>query len=162
MNTQEAIDRFLKSCNERGLSPATAQRYYYCLRHLPEEIPELPTTTNKIETYLRARGETPSKRGSVFRALQAFFTWLEKQDGTPSPVLPKGPVGRPPRKAQLMHTLIDREKEQGDVLNTKSLQGGSVIEVHLFIHNRGRGAVYHAARAPGRVRLQRRKVLKRI
>ena len=123
MITQEAVDRFLKSCQDRGLSPSTIQAYNYRLRHLPLEIPELPTTTSKIEAYLRARGETPSKRGKVFDVLQGFFTYLEKQDGTPSPVPPKGPMGRPPKKHRVIHDLLTSDRDE--IRPSKLRQGGS-------------------------------------
>jgi site-specific recombinase XerD len=96
MKTQELLTQFLKDCEERGLTPNTRRTYWTFLRHFVDEHPELPTDTRIIEAFLKKRKETPGRRGTVFKKLQAFYSYLVKAGILEkSPVPPKGLVGRP-------------------------------------------------------------------
>ncbi|GAJ09910.1 unnamed protein product, partial [marine sediment metagenome] len=95
METKEALTRFIKKCEERGLSPETRRTYLSYLRHFADEHPELPTDTPSIEAFLKKRKETPAHRGPVFKKLQAFYSYLEQFEGISSPVPASGPMGRP-------------------------------------------------------------------
>lgn len=97
MNTREALQRFLKKCEESGKSPSTRRNYHGYLRHFADEYPELPLDTRIIEAYLKKRKETPAHRGMHFKCLQALYSYLEKHEGVKSPVPPRGPMGRPPK-----------------------------------------------------------------
>lgn len=95
MKTADAVDRFLKKCQERGLSPETTRTYYGYLRHFATDHDIIPTDTNTIEQFLKKRKETPAHRGKWFAILQAFYSYLEQFEEIKSPVPPKGKVGRP-------------------------------------------------------------------
>jgi len=95
METAEALTRFLKKGEERGLALATRRKYHYYLRHFQREHPQLPQDTHTIEEFLRKRKETPAHRGDMFKCIQAFYAYLEEYEGIKSPVPPKGKVGRP-------------------------------------------------------------------
>ena len=95
MKTAEALTRFLKKCEERGLAPETRRTYHGYLRHFAEEYPDLPTDTKTIEQFLKKRKETPARRGSWYKKLQAFYAYLEQFEEVPSPIPAKGKVGRP-------------------------------------------------------------------
>lgn len=97
MKTADAARRFLEKCRERGLSEETVKTYFARLRHFATAHPELPLGTNKIEAYLKQRGETPARRGKAFNVLQAFYSYLEQFEDIPSPVPARGQRGRPRR-----------------------------------------------------------------
>ncbi|MBA7562314.1 Tyrosine recombinase XerC [subsurface metagenome] len=127
MKTQEALTRFLKKCEERGLAPETRRTYYSFLRHFADEHPELPTETKIIEAYLKKRKETPAHRGTVFKKLQAFYSYLEQFEGIKSPVPPRGPMGRP-RKVKLVTNPASPEPYDFSTLQLKKVvQGGSSV-----------------------------------
>lgn len=122
MNTQEALTRFLKDCEERGLAPNTRRTYWTYLRHFVDEHPELPTDTDTINNFLKKRKETPGRRGDVFKKLQAFYAYLELAGiMEKSPVPPRGPMGRP-RKSNPVTTLASASA----LAKQKSSLGGSV------------------------------------
>lgn len=95
MNTGDLLQDYLKDAEARGISKSSRQTFWYRLRHFAGAYPELPTSTPIIESFLRARDETPSKRGPIYKCLQAFYSWIEKTHGVKSPVPSKGKVGRP-------------------------------------------------------------------
>ncbi len=95
MNTPDLLQAYLKDAEERGISQSSRQTFWYRLRHFAEAFPELPTSPKVIETFLGARGETPTKRGNIHKELQAFYSYIEKKHGIKSPVPSKGKVGRP-------------------------------------------------------------------
>ncbi|MBA7608641.1 Tyrosine recombinase XerC [subsurface metagenome] len=103
METKEALTRFLKNCEERGLSPETRRMYYGYLRHFAGDHPELPTDTETINLFLKKRKETSGHRGKWFKQLQAFYSYLEGAGIVEkSPVPPRGPMGRP-RKVKVVN-----------------------------------------------------------
>lgn len=122
MKTQEALTRFLKKCEERGLAAETRRKYQSYLRHFVDEHPELPTDPKIIEAFLKKRKETPAHRGPVFKQLQAFYSYLEQFEGIKSPVPPRGPMGRP-RKVKLVTNPYDPSTLQ----LKKVVQGGSSV-----------------------------------
>ena len=146
MKTKEALTRFLKKCEERGLALATRRKYHSFLRHFVDEYPELPTDTRTIELFLKKRKETPSKRGDWFKVLQGFYSYLEEFEEIKSPVPPKGKVGRP-RKVKLVLTPDTTQiGEESTMSQDKISSGGlSVLTstsistaeaVKAFIHSR--------------------------
>ena len=132
MKTAEALTRFIKKCEERGLSPNTRRTYYGYLRHFAEENPELPTDTKIIEQYLKKRKETPAHRGDVFKCVQTFYSYLEQFEGIKSPVPPRGPMGRP-RKAKAVTILASAPSA---LANPKTSVGGVLrINLHIYLHS---------------------------
>jgi len=142
MKTEEALTRFLKKCEERGIADNTRRTYLGYLRHFVEEYPELPTDTLSIEAYLKKRKETPGHRGPVFKKLQAFYSYLEEFEGIKSPVPPRGPMGRP-RKVKMVikpgpglvvenSTMPDEKVVKGGYLSTN--QDCLRIDLHIYLH----------------------------
>jgi integrase/recombinase XerD len=103
MGTEEAIQHYLKWCEDQGKSKNTIRQYAGRLRLFAQECPDLPLHTPTIELYLRRRKETPGHRGMHFKVLQAFYKYLEDVEGITSPVPPKGQVGRPTKAGRLIH-----------------------------------------------------------
>jgi len=127
MKTQEALTRFLKKCEERGLSPETRRTYASHLRHFVDEHPELPTDTKIIEAYLKKRKETPAHRGTVFKKLQAFYSYLEQFEEIKSPVPPRGPMGRPRKVKLVTNPAAEQIGELSTLKNEKVVQGGHSV-----------------------------------
>ncbi|MBA7624690.1 Tyrosine recombinase XerC [subsurface metagenome] len=129
MDTKEALTRFLKNCEERGLSPDTRRVYHTYLRHFADEYPDLPTDTKIIELFLKKRKETPAHRGPVFQKLQAFYTYL-KAAGIidKSPVPPKGPMGRPPKFKKVVENPGTGQLEIATSLYPEKVgKGGTIV-----------------------------------
>lgn len=146
MLTKDAIDTFLHSCQDRGLSNETTRTYSSRLKYFAIEYPELPTTTNKVETFLRKRGETPSKRGKVFDVLKAFYSHVEQQHGIPSPVPSKGPVGRPPKRVPRSVQQMCTTDTGRDRINEKLLQGGALPSESISLSTIDAVAMFVTAR----------------
>ena len=126
--TEEFLTQFLKKCEELGKTQRTRQNYYGYLRHFAGEHPELPLETFTIEAYLKKRKETPAHRGMHFKCLQAFYSYLEKYHGIKSPVPPRGPMGRPPkRKLVNIDPVISLEEE-------KVVRGGQSVSTSISIY----------------------------
>ncbi len=143
MKTSEALTRFLKNCEEKGLSLGTRSFYHAYLKHIEGEYPELPTDTNTIEQYLKKRNETPAHRGPCFRSIQALYSYLEQNEGIKSPVPPKGPMGRPRKKLLIEHpdtfppggdnTLEMQKVVKGgqDASSSTSISTADVVEKYI-------------------------------
>ena len=140
MKTKDAIDRFLKNCQERGLSSSTVAGYQHYLRHFAAEYQELPVLARPINDYLRKRGETPAHRGEVFKRLQAFYSYLEREDNISSPVPPKGQVGRPRKhfaKGQVPQPQPIEDEAPATV--EQKISGGGApgfirLNLHIYLH----------------------------
>lgn len=131
MKTQDALTGFFKDCQKRGLSQVTITQYHSYLKHFGLEFLELPTTRKPIEDYLRQRGETPAHRGSIFKRLQAFYSYLEREEGINSPVPPKGKVGRPSKRNKRIPTLTN---DNDSYLNDdKLVKGGHSVSKSISI-----------------------------
>ncbi len=133
MKTQEALTRFLKSCEERGLSPETRRTYHGYLRHFAEENPELPTDPRIIEAFLKKRKETPGHRGTWFKKLQAFYAYLEQFEGIKSPVPPKGPMGRPRKVKLVTNPATQQIGETSALVKQKTSYGGLSVSTSTSI-----------------------------
>lgn len=142
MKTQELVTRFLKDCEERGLTPNTRRTYWTFLRHFVDEQPELPTDTRIIEAFLKKRKETPARRGSVHKNVQAFYAYLVRAGILEkSPVPAKGPMGRP-RKVKVGATgnplpgLADEKVVQGGRYGSTSMSISTETAVSWFTTSR--------------------------
>lgn len=133
MKTQEALTRFLKKCEERGLSLITRRNYQGYLRHFVDEHPELPTDTSTINKFLAKRGETPSKRGDVFKKLQAFYSYLEEFEGITSPVPARGKMGRPKKGKVVLNPATEQTVETAIPPGEKTSGGGSSVSTSTSI-----------------------------
>ena len=127
MDTKEALTRFLKKCEERGLSDHTRRHYHGYLRHFAEENPELPTDPRIIEAFLKQRKETPGHRGTWFKQLQAFYAYLEQFEGVASPVPPRGPMGRPRKVKLVTNPATQQIGELSTLLGKKVVTGGHSV-----------------------------------
>ena len=127
MKTKEALTRFAKKCEERGLSPETRRTYIGYLRHFVDEYPELPTDTHSIEAFLKKRKETPAHRGPVFKKLQAFYSYLEQFEGIKSPVPPRAPMGRPRKVKMVINPGTAQLVEDSTMPDEKVVQGGTKV-----------------------------------
>ncbi|GAI67363.1 unnamed protein product, partial [marine sediment metagenome] len=127
METKEALTRFIKKCEERGLSPETRRTYLSYLRHFADEHPQLPTDTPSIEAFLKKRKETPAHRGPVFKKLQAFYSYLEQFEGISSPVPPSGPMGRPRKVKMVINPGSGQLLENSTLLDEKVVKGGTKV-----------------------------------
>lgn len=139
MDTNIALTNFFKWMRDQGKSPKTAENYNSRLRHFALEYPELPTDTAIIEQFLKARHETPAHRGMVFKCLQAFYSYLEKVEGIPSPVPSRGPVGRPRKHGRVRASPAATYEFTSAPQPQQLVQGGSVlIKLHIYLHTDGR------------------------
>jgi len=139
MKTQEALTKFLKSCEERGLSPDTRRTYHGYLRHFVEENPDLPTDPRIIDQFLKVRKETPGHRGAWFKKLQAFYSYLEQFEGIKSPVPPKGPMGRPRKSnpgTNLASALANQKTSSGGLLESTSTSISTLDAIGAFVKSR--------------------------
>jgi len=146
ISTSEALSRFLKHCEEKGLSPATRETYASTLRYFAKEYPDLPLDTPTIEKFLRVRHETPAHRGPVHKRLQTFYTYLQENEGVQSPVPPKGKTGRPPKYKPAQHPIQTEIVVNPNDLTPKSGQGGLSVSnstslstqeaIEEFLHSR--------------------------
>lgn len=127
MKTQEALTRFLKKCEERGLAPNTRRKYWTFLRHFVDEYPELPTDTPSIEAFLKKRKETPAHRGDVFKCVQTFYSYLEQFEGIKSPVPPRAPMGRPRKVKMVINPGTAQLAEGSTMLDEKVVKGGTKV-----------------------------------
>lgn len=133
MDTQSALTRFYKHMKELGRSPKTRDNYNARLRHFALEHPELPTDNPTIEQFLRKRGETPAHRGMVFKTLQAFYSYLEQEEGIPSPVPPKGPMGRPRKHGRVVTAHSAALQVYPPASDSKVVQGGRYVSSSTYI-----------------------------
>lgn len=133
MLTQEALQRFYKHCRDKNLSPRTIQGYDWYLRHLADEYPELPTDAGSIERFLKARKEGPGHRGTMFKRVQAFYSYLAKEDNIPSPVPARGPMGRPRKDARRQDLRGNEPAESGYPASGKVVEGGYTVARSISI-----------------------------
>ena len=124
MQAQEAIDEFMASCREKGLSRGSTSKYSAYLKHFAVAFPgELPTEWPPLDRFLNKTIKKKSARPTVRKVLQTFYRFLQRQGHITDYPIPKGNVGRP-RKA---------------VLSAEKLgKGGGAdtirLELHVFIH----------------------------
>jgi len=93
--TADALERYFAYLIAQGRSPATIHGYRDRLSRFARENPDIPTDAPAINRFLRRHGESRNRRGPLFKALQAFYSYLQSVEGIISPVAPKGPMGRP-------------------------------------------------------------------
>lgn len=137
METQPAIQNFIKNCQEKGLAPGTIRAYQSHLRHFALAFPDgLPWEPENIEWFLTKTIRKKDARPQIRKSLQAFYKFLERENIGKSPISP-GKRGRP-RKLQpptQVHGLFDKELVRGGSLHI-SLD----ITVHhefedIFVHH---------------------------
>lgn len=102
MKTQIAVNSFLHSRQARNLSPITIAWYQAKLQLFAQLHPELPEEPGPIEECLATIKGAPETRHAQFRALRAFFKFVEERYELPNPMAKVGPP-RCPKK--VMATL---------------------------------------------------------
>lgn len=120
MKTADTAKRFLDKCHERGLSSETIRKYRSYLGRFYLVYKEVPTDQETIEKYLKSLKETPAHRGVNYKALQAFYSYLEEYEDIKSPVPAKGKIGRPQKFPSLVKTT------RGPGLGTVPGPGGQI------------------------------------
>lgn len=130
METQSAINGFIKNCQERGLSRSSIATYTSHLRHFALAFPDgVPLDWAEIDWFLTKKIRKKDARPQIKKSLQSFYKYLERENIAKSPI-PPGKRGRP-RKIEpppQVHGLFDKEMVRGGSFN---------ICVHLFIHTDG-------------------------
>jgi integrase len=81
MLTREAIESFLDSCSARGLSRRTILWYHGTLKAFAKINPELPSSPEVCETFIRSCTAGDERRHGQFRTLRVFYKYVEKRLG---------------------------------------------------------------------------------
>lgn len=109
MQTREAMARFLKSCRARGLSEDTLRWYQGILNHFADSSPKLPKKPEPVEEFIASCTAGDERRHGYFRALRAFFRYMERRHHHPNPMRLIDP---PHRKHKFPHELTLDELDQ--------------------------------------------------
>lgn len=124
--TEEAVKQFLVNCRDRGLAVGTISHYSGYLRHFALAFPDgLPWSWVDIERFLNRIIKKKSARPAFKKALQALYSYLEKQGLGKSPI-PPGRVGRPPK----VRPTFSESAKLGRGGSDKPIR----IELHIFVH----------------------------
>lgn len=102
MNTAQAVEDFLAGCRARGLSPQTVRWYRYMLGAFAHKFPELPQEPGQVEHFLGEPEISDELRHGRFRALRAFYYWLQFREGLLNPM---AVICAPKRKKKRPRTL---------------------------------------------------------
>lgn len=126
MQTTLAIEAFLDDRRARGCAPKTLVFYAWQLGRLAgfDELPDAPT----LRHLLAGIAGSPASRDSAYRALHAFYCWLESED-----LLADNPFGRrgsrPARVARpRLPRIRQRTLDRGEVL--------ALLQLHLSARDR--------------------------
>lgn len=96
--TTAHLAAFLTDCVAQGMAERTIKWYQGLLTPFARTFTQLPSNWVEISEWLRRHRDGADRRGSYFRAVQAFYAFLDRTGAvSPSPV-PRGKVGRPSRK----------------------------------------------------------------
>ena len=79
MNTNEAVEAFLKSRLAKGLKPETLKWYKTTLRPFAGAYPELPVIPEDIDDFLINRQSGDERRHGYFRAIRALYRFLKRR-----------------------------------------------------------------------------------
>ncbi len=133
MQTTDALQRFYDHCRGKGLSRSTLRGYVTYLKHFEAQYPELPTDQESIERYLIARREGPGHRGDVFKKVQAFYSYLAKEENIPSPVPARGPMGRPKKQRRGYDPGVSTHTLDNMTAFGKVVEGGADLQRYTSI-----------------------------
>lgn len=91
----ELLSLFLADCQEAGMAARTVSWYQGYLAHLVSAFKYPPASWPEISQYLHKRRDGVDRRGPNFKAVQAFYAFLDRAGIlAPSP-FPRGKIGRP-------------------------------------------------------------------
>jgi len=80
METKQAIQKFLISCQAKNLSHKTIKWYRWILTDFAKQMPELPQTPEEIEGFLiNCHGGDETRHG-YYRALKCFYNFLDRKN----------------------------------------------------------------------------------
>jgi len=115
VRTEQATNNFLDSRTAANLSPVTITWYRDKLRRFAQACPELPEEPSPVEAFLSKVQGSPENRHAYFRALRAFYRFINARYGTANPMEKVTPP-RCPKK--VMATLEPEESMK--LLNSAS------------------------------------------
>lgn len=101
--TETLLHSFLSSCQSRGLSRETVRWYKELLGKFSNMYPLLPLEPEPIEAFIASYSHTTDeRRHGAYRAVRAFYNWLEKREDIPNPISKvTAPRRRPTEKPAL-------------------------------------------------------------
>lgn len=102
MKTEVVVSSFLNAQRARGLSPHTIVWYEIILMRLAHDFPQMPRKPEPVEKFLAQYDVSPRTQLGYFKALRAFFSWMEKRYGAANPLREMTP---PKRVRTLPRTL---------------------------------------------------------
>lgn len=79
LSAAAALDLFLVGCRGRGLSVVTVDWYGRLLERFLRGRSELPLGAGEVEEFLGLPGASQGTRHAYFRAIRAFYGWLERR-----------------------------------------------------------------------------------
>lgn len=106
MNTQAAIEAFLRNRQARNLKPKTLKWYEDFLGRFARFCPELPKDPEPVEEFLAQITGTPETTHAYYRCLKALYRFLKRRHRLVNPIELIDPP-RCPKK--IMPTLEPRE-----------------------------------------------------
>ncbi len=81
MNTDEAIQAFLKSRRAKNLKPSAVKWYEVTLKPLASAYPVLPDDPDTVEDFLISRRSGDERRHGYYRAIRALYRFLKRRYG---------------------------------------------------------------------------------
>ncbi len=109
MLTTDAVTMFLNSRKAKGLSPLTIRWYSGILSKLERMFPDLPSSADQLEVFLASCNAGDERKHGYFRALRAFYRFLQRRADIPSPVVK---LDAPKRIKKIPHSLTPDELDQ--------------------------------------------------
>lgn len=107
--TAEAVELFINSRKARGLSPETIRWYKGILEFFNRKYPTIPTSPADIEAFVADCTAGDERRHGYFRAVRAFYRFLERRYGFENPV---NRLDAPKRKVKAPKALQPDELDQ--------------------------------------------------
>lgn len=109
MRTLEAVNSFLSAARAKGLAPDTIRWYHGILIMYSNQEHSVKVKPKNIETFLSARPVGDERRYGYYRALSAFYRFLERRRNIKNPMVIIDP---PRRKRKQPKPLTPDELDQ--------------------------------------------------
>ncbi|MCI0441363.1 MAG: tyrosine-type recombinase/integrase [Chloroflexi bacterium] len=107
MNAQQTVERFLRECELRGLSPKTLEAYRWATGKLLAKYQSLPTDSLELMELIGSQKQLGDEsRYDLWRVLRRFYRWASKALKLPNPM---EDVEAPRRKKKRPRTLEESE-----------------------------------------------------
>lgn len=104
--TESLVNGFLESGRNRGLSSQTTRWYEGILYPFAARYPELPISPGPIEAYIGSYNAGADRKHAVYRALRAFYNFINKRFDTENPI----PLISPPRRRPVEKEALTLEQ----------------------------------------------------